>query len=94
MSEGITGSLGGRGDGEGVPGGNSRGTLEHRWQCTKRAFMQRFLHVSLFKRRKTVMKERDRNDPWLGSWREMKKESRETGLEEEETGLNNVFFET
>lgn len=80
MSEGITGSLSRRGDVEGVPGGNSRGAREHRWQCTKRAFMQRFLHVSFLKRRKTVMKERDRNDPWLGSRREMKKESREAGM--------------
>lgn len=79
-SEGIRGSLGGRGDGEGVAGGNSRGAPEHRWPWPKCAFMQRYLHVALLKRRKTVMKERDRNDPWLGSRREMKKESRETGM--------------
>lgn len=79
MSEGITGSLSHRGDGEGVPGGSSGEAREHRWQCTKRAFTQRFLHVSFLKRRTTIMEERDRNDPWLGSRGEVKKESRETG---------------
>lgn len=79
MSEGITGSLSHRGDGEGVPGGNSRGAQEHRGQCTKRAFTQSFLHASFIKRRMTIMVGRDRNDPWLGSRGEMKKESRETG---------------
>lgn len=76
------GSLRHRGDREGVPGGNSRGAREHRWQCTKRAFTQRFLHTSFLKRRMIIMVERDGNDPWLGSRGEMKKERDSKGIEE------------
>lgn len=56
-----------------------QGSREHRWQCTKRAFTQRFLHASFLKRRMIIMVGWDRNNPWLGSRGEMKKESRETG---------------